>query len=192
MLTLSERHTLQHFQDSYEELIEISNKNTKNYNLNKIAAILRQFLLDKNQLLTDIRNILNVNKLQTRTISYPCQPYVAPPIPTLQFGAAYDGFEVTNAIPSFSSNLFLNISVGIVNGSVISVKDLIKYVANKDGAIHYDQKKLQGNDLLLQQLQHEFNVGGNSALSKMLPPVGRVVLKGLREVYEKTVELLES
>ncbi|HEX7483938.1 MAG TPA: hypothetical protein VF281_02170 [Candidatus Saccharimonadales bacterium] len=192
MLTLSEQHILQHFRDSYEELAEISNKNTKNYNLNKIAAILRQFLLDRNQLISDVRRILSANQLHTSTISYPCQPYIAPQIPNLQFGGAYDGFEIPNAIPSFSSNLFLNISVGTVIDTVITVKDLVKYVANKDGAIHYDQKKLEGNDLLLQQLQYEFIVGGNSALSKMLPPVGRVVLNGLREVYDRTVELLEA
>lgn len=192
MLTLSERHTLQHFRDSYEELSDISTASTKDYNLNKIATILRRLLLDQNQIISDVHKILSQKGLNTSTVSFPCAPNVPPQIPNLQLGGMYDGFEIVNAVPSYSLNLFLKVKIGIVNGTSISVKDLIKYVANKDGSVHYDQKMLRGDDLILQQLQHEFKVGGNSALSRMLPPIGRVVSKGLKDVYDKTVELLEA
>jgi hypothetical protein len=150
------------------------------------AALLRNLLLDGTPL-TSIVNRDRKLKLRFRIAINENYERVA-----LQMGPLFytraDGLDPsTNMIDHVTKDLdataFLHEMMMVVNGEKISVRDLIDFVANAGGAVHFDTAAKDRRPLIAAaDSQISFGFGGRLGLEpslQALRPIGRVVVAGL-------------
>jgi hypothetical protein len=98
-----------------------------------------------------------------------------------------DGFDPETGRPgrenSFVSiDRLLSATVIRVNSNNYSVKDIIKYEANIKGGVH-SGKVQNEKEQTLEDIKCFFNISGGQPSRYQLQAIGRVVLKGLNELY---------
>jgi hypothetical protein len=108
------------------------------------------------------------------------------------FYARGDGLFPGTATPGSETatlNLekFLREMVMLVQGEPVSVRDLIDYVANAAGAVHFGDPT-KGKRALLIELDKGLGIGGMEATPKTLIAVGHIVVAGLQPLVEKAEE----
>lgn len=195
MTDISSLRTLQHFVDLHEDLGDLSYADAHDYRLNRIAAILRQLLFDKRHIIPKVQGILENSSISVTPV-FSCVPYKPVNKPGLLLGASYDYLEPIEDFPIPQDVKTLHVQelklviVGEYRNQPISVKDLVKYIANKEGAVHFDQENLDVHQQFLNELQLQFRRGQNSGLSSMLPPLGRIVYSGLQELAEESKKVI--
>lgn len=84
---------------------------------------------------------------------------------------------------------FLREMVMIINGEKISVRDLIDYVANAAGAVHFGNPE-KGKRALLAALDQELGIGGMEAAPKTLIGVGRIVVDAFEPLEQQLADTL--
>ena len=103
--------------------------------------------------------------------------------------AVEDGFDPASALVrpmpiEVNRDGLLSRFVLLYRGSEITVKDLIRYVANIAGGVHVGRPKSTA-EAAAQTLAEEMKVGGHPAGSRTLLAVGRVVTKGLDPLRQR-------
>lgn len=194
-MNIESKREILHFIGAYEELDNLVKNASTEYEINQIARIIRKFLFDKRQVLQRIRSILRDNGILL-TIEFECVPYKLVNHPGLLYGSSSMAFLPIEDAPFKQEVRQCNIdefgsqNVGEYKSYPITVKSLITYIANKEGAVHYDQQDLKMEEALLKELQVQFTIASNSALTDMLPTVGLVVLNAVEEMYNSAKKLI--
>lgn len=190
----TDRKTLAFFCNAYDELNELCSGQLSDYKVNQISRILRQFLFDDKSIVSAAAKLALPRR---NRFTFTCKPYIPLNEPALEFGSVQDGFHPEPDMPFTSSVSVSRDDLGKqllfeYKGKAYSVRRLVKYIANKEGGVHFDQSGLDATEEELRELQDFFAVGGRAALTSMLKSVGLVVLDGLadlRKAAEQTMKV---
>lgn len=154
------------------------------YEILMISGLLRKLFLDKNRLIDQIKNkkdkvrfIVNESKI----ISSPIKP---------DFWSIEDGLDPNTAVPGLHNQKIVNIDnflktpVMLVDGNLITVRELIKQIAHIEGAVH-SGRPTSNKETVLKECSRTFGIGGLPAGIRLLRAIARVALKGLEPLKQK-------
>lgn len=158
------------------------------YEILMASALLRKLLIDGSSLVDQINSKF---KLKINFIVNDRQP----PIITdgLAFWSIQDGFDPDTSVPHLShpvtlgKDKMLKRPVLIINGAIITVLDLIKFLSNVQGAVHLGNPR-ETKDEVLEQVEETLTVGGVPAGIRTICAIGRVVLKGLDPLSQEVLK----
>lgn len=183
----------------YRELEERTKAEPSEYNVLKIAGLLRQLLLDKHRLV-DIVNSKTRLKKPHLDIKYevmdktPYQQMVEDLKPV--FWTMQDGIYPKTALIAGRTKIvdrdgLLSYKVMSFAGSNVTVRDIIMYEAHVGGAIHAETPR-ETVEKAIHEIANSVNVGGYPPQTRQLLAIARVVLDGLRPLKEQIEQLLKS
>jgi len=148
------------------------------------SAILRLFYLD------GITLIDSVNKIHRKKLIYRFHdPKFRKRLlfNSLQFG--FDNLTPNEAHSSFTSQRtkeqFLNTEIVVYQGNTFSVKETIKYLANKFGGIHHDLKKRDIKETLFSKM---IEVQSHSIVDKLMIEISIIVISTLKDLKNAILE----
>ena len=164
-----------------------------------MAPLLRDFLF-KPSIVDRVKRMQEAKDGGKRfKISFRCVPLTALgslglPEPDLHMAA--DGFAwVDAASPAYVQALpldgFLKATVGFVKGDSLSVYDLVEYLANAAGAVHYEDPadRTKGNRPVVAAFHDAVAVQGLGAALYALMGVARVVVEGLQPLADAATQV---
>lgn len=161
------------------EDIEKKMKSKDGYEIFMISGLLRKLLLDDNPL---IHQVNQNRKLKISFIVNDRQPPVGEN--SLVFWSMEDGFDPNTSVPHLVKPLEVNIDqllkrqIMIINGEIITVSNLIKFLTNVQGGVHAGKPKNK-KEVALHEIQKYLGIGGLPAGIRSVLSISRVVIKGL-------------
>lgn len=161
------------------EDIEKKMESRDGYEILMISGLLRKLLLDDNPL------FYQVNQNRKLKISFIVNDRRPPSgDKSLVFWSVEDGFDPDTSVPRFTKPLEVNKDqllkrqIMIINGEVITVSDLIKFLSNVQGGIHAGRPE-NIKETTLQEAQKYLGIGGLPAGIRSILSISRVIIKGL-------------
>ena len=148
------------------------------YDMLLISGLIYKLLYDEHPLV-DGDNIL-----KTR-IEFEINDRQLPNSSDLMFYSIEDGFDPQTSVPHLTKSITVDRAglysrpVMIINSKIFTVKDLIRFLRNKQGGVHNDDVSLDDKDKILKDLQNNFGIRGVPAGLSLLRAISRVVIKGL-------------
>ena len=170
--------------DDIQSVVE----NPTSYEILRSTALLRQLLLDGNRLV-DVVN--RQRRLRLRfTIADGWEHPVARMMRSMNpaFLAILDNFQPDAQFPNtnvrdLTRDQLLSYDVMLINGRNYTVANIISHCANVVGGVHIGEPRTP-EEHELTSIQETIEVGGFSVNLRQLLPVLRVVLDGLRPLYD--------
>lgn len=161
------------------EDIEEKMSSQDGYEILMISGLLRKLLLDNNPLIDQV----NQNrKFKISFIVNGRQPPTGDK--SLLFWSMEDGFDPDTSVPHLRKPLEVNKDqllkrqIMIINGEIITVLDLIKFLSNVQGGIHAGKPK-NIKEIALQEIQRYLGIGGLPAGVRSVLSMSRIIIKGL-------------
>ena len=159
--------------------IEKKMKSHDEYEILMISGLLRKLLLDGNPL------IHQVNKSRKLKISFTVNDR-KPPVgnKSLVFWSIEDGFDPDTSVPHLTKPVEVNKDqllrrqIMIINGEMITVLDLIKFLSNVQGGVHAGKPE-NIKEATLKEAQRYLGIGGLPAGIRSILSISRVIIKGL-------------
>lgn len=180
----------------YRELEERTMAEPSEYNVLKIAGLLRQLLLDKHRLIDTVNSKARTNKPHLN-IKYEVMdktPYqqmmedLKPVFWTMQDGIYPKTALIAGKTKIVDRDGLLSYKVMSFAGFNVTVKDIIVYEANIGGAIHAEAPR-GAVEKAIHEAANSVNVGGYPPQTRQLLAIARVVLDGLRPLKEQIEQL---
>jgi hypothetical protein len=196
MLDPEQRKVLTFFVGAFNELSNLCTEhNLTEYQTNQISRVLRQFLFDEKNLIQAVARVAGPPQ-KIGNFRFECCPLQLLRDPTLIFASKNDGFHPFSDAP-FKQNI-TSVTLGELGkqyvieymGVPFTVKDVVKYIANKEGGVHFDAQSLGVDEKQLKEIQNYMWVGGRAALTSCLRAIGLVVLDGLSPLAERAHDAL--
>lgn len=172
------------FLRTLEDLEERIQPGRDEYDLLMVAALLRKLLLDAEPL------VVRVNRTHRLRLRFRANKRFPPQNPTPMIWSVQDGFDPDTGVPGLANPVdvkideLLQLPVAYVEGHLIRVGSLIRYLSHVAGAVHAGRPE---NDLeeAIQRFAVTVQIGGPmSAPVRSLMAIGRVVLAGLAPLRE--------
>jgi hypothetical protein len=168
------------------ELLEQALASPDQLRLKSVVVVCRRLLLDESGVLHQVRRHLGVrDKLVFEVASDLLALDFATILglkaaPAMQLAMIPDGLSPDSAPPgtrriALPLDQFLARRVASVNGVAISVRDVIDFLANKDGAVHY-KMKLEPDDQKLRDVNRALQVMNVDVLMSCMRGIVRVLL----------------
>lgn len=158
--------------------IESRLETSDEYEILMISGLLRKLILENDSLVNQINK---ERKIKIRFLINDKNPPSF--MSDLSFWSIEDGIDPDsvpfNNVKEINIEGFLQKQVMLINGQIITVKDLIKHMANVEGAVHPGLPKTD-KEKLLKELGETFGIGGLPAGIRLLKAISRVILKGLQ------------
>lgn len=162
------------------EDIEKKMKSRDGYEILMISGLLRKLLLDDNPLMHQVNQS---RKLKISFIINDRQPPAGDK--SLVFWSIEDGFDPDTSVPHLTKlvevnkDQLLKRQIMIINGQIIMVLDLIKFLSHVQGGIHAGEPT-NSKETTLKEVQKYLGIGGLPAGIRSILSISRVVLKGLK------------
>jgi hypothetical protein len=193
-MNIADKKALVFFCNAYDELEELSTGQLNDYKINQISRVLRQFLFDSKSIISTTACIAMP---KNGKFTFTCSPYKPLRSADLEFGSIQDGFHPEPDMPFTSPIKVSRQDLGKqllfeYKGNPFTVKQLVKYVANKEGGVHFDQSELDVTEEVMREAQDFLGVGGRAALTSMLKSVGLVVLEGFSDLRQNAEQVLKQ
>lgn len=160
---------------------DLKNKSDSNdpYEILMGVALLRKLLIDEDPLI----NQVNKNpKLKIKfTINDKSLPINTNGLTTY---AIQDGFDPETSAPHLSKPILvskddmLKRPVMLIDGELITVLDLIKFLSHVQGAVHSRDPR-EEKEKILKNAEETLTIGGMQSGLRSIKAIGRVVIKGL-------------
>ena len=173
------------FVQSFEDLKEKTDSNNE-YHILKSSGLVRAFFLDSPNLVDTVNREFR-QRLQF-VYSDSSQGYAAVlismnPDHWAELDGFYPGTQITQAVNVTTGRDSMFSQIVLINsGETLTVKDVIKYVANVMGGVHPGNPK--ENDAKEQAFSEIASLyGGLPAAIKQLQSINRVILEGLEPLY---------
>lgn len=153
------------------------------YDMLLISGLLYKLLYDEHPLVDEI----NTTRIK---ISFEINDRQLPNDPSLSFYSIEDSFDPQTSVPHITKPITVNKDslyarqIMIINSEVFTVKELIRFLRNKQGGVHNDNLSLTDKELLLKDIQTTLGIGGVSAGLRLMRVISRVVVRGLRPLKE--------
>lgn len=167
------------FVQTLKDLAARSAPGATEYDLLQTAALLRRLLLDGSASL-----VHQVNRTRRQEVRYRANRRAPPSDPAPTFWAIQDGFDPDTAVPGLSHpealdlDQLLNAPLMLMGGQILSVREVIRYVANVAGGVHLGLPRTP-KEQALASVGATIRLGGQSPEVRSLLAVARVVSKGL-------------
>ncbi len=153
------------------------------YKLIRIAGLIRQLLFDQHSVLpiaqkefggkiTFSVNAYTIEKMIENDIKIIGRPPTEAVAGHLDFMS--DQIELT-------SDKYGKLKVLYVNGKFFSIKDIIKYVANKRGGIHLDEKNLDSEQQILDSLSRRLHMQGVESVFTQIFYIAKNIIKSAKK-----------
>lgn len=158
------------------------------YRLLMAAPLLREFLFQRKI----AGPLLREHNLRLRFRCVPLERMdVLWGLPTPVLDLAADGFAMVDSVnPAFVRDLsidqFLKAPVGFVAGGAVTVYDLVDYVANAAGGVHYDEHDKEQRPVV-RKLHEALAVNGIGAALYAVAGIGRVTVAALQPVVTAVI-----
>jgi hypothetical protein len=151
----------------------------------KVAGLLRQLLLD-GMPLADV-----VNRRHRLKLSFVVNDHLWPvrvgPRSRYWIRDEFDPHTATNPRPvSVRRDAFMGQQVAILEGHPITARDLIQYLANKAGAIHYAESSEPSHVALAEWMRQHHRRGRSEAVNT-LAAVGRVATRAIYPLWRRVL-----
>lgn len=149
------------------------------YDMLLISGLIYKLLYDEHSLVDEVNNA----KMK---ISFEVNDRQLPNDPSLVFYSIEDGFDPQTSAPHLIKIVTVNKDglyarkIMIVNSEVYTVKELIRFLRNKQGGVHNDNVSLSDKDVILKDIQTTLGIGGVFAGLRLMQAISRVVVKGLQ------------
>lgn len=145
-----------------------------------MAALMRQLLLDKHSLADTVNK--NSIKLQFE-IGFLTDPRPDLPQPIMEFLIdAIDPYCISGErekdTVTLSRDELPKHAIARVQGTPITIKDLVKYASNVAGGVHHDPRNTHDYKVIA-AINARMKFNGISFLTRQLKPIAKVVLRGL-------------
>jgi hypothetical protein len=180
------------FIKTLEELERRAQPENEAYDILMVSALLRKLLTDG---LTEAANRDRRIKIRYVANDYPNLASVLPPSAGVTFWSLQDGFdpETSDIVRpvEVSRDGLLARPVMTVLGEQVTVKDVVRYLANKAGGVHLsgpDDSKQRA----LAELDSTMELGGTPPVIRTLLAISRVVLRGLEPLRVQIANNLGS
>lgn len=148
------------------------------YDMLLLSGLIHKLLYDQHPLV----DALNTSNQQ---IIFSVNNRQLPKDSSLVFYSIEDGIDPDTSVPHLTKivqmdkNGLYQQPVMVVNSEIITIKDLIRFLRNKQGSVHVDEVSLTDKDKLLKELQATLFVGGVNSGLRLMRAIARVVVKGL-------------
>ncbi len=161
------------------EDIEKKMKSQDGYEIFMIAPLLRKLLIDDYPLIDQVNGNKKLKikfKINNRQIPLGDS--------SLMFYSMEDGFDPDTSVPHLAYPLevnrdkLLSRQIMIIDGTPISVIDLIKFLSHVQGGVHLGKAKTS-QEQALKEIQSYLGIGGLPAGIRTILSISRVVTKGL-------------
>lgn len=147
------------------------------YKMLNSSAILRQLLLDESPLIHIVNKTYKIKLVfkvrKNDFLEFP-ENVPKPSIRVINPRLSIQGEEYINL------NKFLSFKVAIVDNQPFTIREIIKFVANVLGGVHFDSAK--DKEELLRKLQELHIFSDVNLLFNLIRNIGLIVLDGLREL----------
>jgi len=160
------------------EDLENKSKSRDWYDMLLVAGLIYKLLYDKHPVV----DAINTSKQE---IVFNVNDRTLPSDPSLTFYSIEDGIDPETSVPHLTKIKQVDRAglyacpVMVVNGETITVKELIRFLRNKQGSVHFDDVSLTPKDRLLKELQATLFIGGVNSGLRLMRAIARVVVKGL-------------
>lgn len=137
------------------------------------------------KLLYDRHPLVDVANTSGQQIVFSVNDRKLPTDPTLVFYSIEDGIDPDTSVPHLTNAVRMDRNglyqqpVMVVKGEAITVKDLIRFLRDKQGSVHADNVSLTDKDKLMKELQATLFIGGTNSGLRLMRAIARVVIKGL-------------
>lgn len=152
------------------------------YDVMHIAALLRKLLLD------DTRLVDTVNRTRRVRYRFHANSRLPPNDPGLVFWSIQDGLDPDTAAPlqgndvrDLTRDQFLSLVIIVIRGELLTIADIVRYLANVAGAVHHGTPTTP-KEVALASLEPSVRLAGYSPEVRSLLAVARVVTKALQPV----------
>lgn len=171
------------------EDLETKSKSNDWYDMLLMAGLVYKLLYDQHPLL---QAVSNSQVLFDISVSNP------PAMPGLVFWSVEDGIDPETCVPGLKrvesvdkSGLYTQVIL-VSNGENFSVKDLIRFLRNKQGGVHVDNVTLEDREKILKEIQNTIAIGGAAAGLRLMRAISRVVVRGLTPVKNEVIDTLSN
>ena len=169
-------------------LKDLQTKITSNdsYQMLMAAALLRKLLIDGNSLTEQVNRNKRLRLAFTFNDKKPLDET------GLIFWSIQDGFDPDTSIARLSpltvkkEGLLKSTSM-VINGKVITVLALIRFLCHIQGAVHIDDPS-NDEEEVLKAIEENITVGGQSPVIRSICAISRVVLKGLEPLKQEVLK----
>jgi hypothetical protein len=151
------------------------------YDMLLASSLIYKLLYDKHPLVDEV----NTTK---QKLIFVLNNRAVPTDPSLVFWSVEDGFDPDTSVPHLRQSIQVDRAglyahgIMVVKGEIITVKDLIRFLRNKQGSVHVDNVSLTDKDKILKELQSTLFIGGINAGLRLTRAISRVVIKGLEQL----------
>lgn len=149
------------------------------YDMLLISGLIYKLLYDKHPLVDEV----NERKIK---ITFEINDRQLPNDSSLVFYSIEDGFDPQTSVPHLTNSITVNKDslyarkIMIANSKIFTVKELIRFLRNKQGGVHIDNMSLIDKDVLLKDIQKTLGIGGVPAGLRLMRTISRIVVKGLQ------------
>jgi len=155
------------------------------YEILMAAALLRKLLTDENPLVDQ------VNRSRKLKITFTINDKKPLDEAGLVFWSLQDGFDpdTSNArviLQTVKKERLLKSTSVIIQGKVITVLALIRYLCHIEGAVHIDNPTTEEEEML-KAISENITVGGGSPVLRSICAISRVILKGLEPLKQAII-----
>jgi hypothetical protein len=164
------------------------------YDVLMAAPLLRKLLLDDRPLVHQANTSRRMKIRYRINTRRPLWQLAGSPRPT--FWSIQDGLDPESALPfvlpsEVDHDTLLRHVVMLVGDHDVTIRDLILQISNVSGGVHAGSPKTD-KAAILQQMSEEFRIEGYQPDVRALQAITRVVLRGLRPLYEQVKQELSS
>lgn len=172
--------TNQLFKKTLDDLREKS-QSSDWYDMLLISSLIYKLLYDPHPLVDEVN-------LAKQKIIFLVNQRNVPTDPSLMFWSVEDGLDPDTSVPHLTKSVEVDRAglysqpVMVVNGISITVKELIRFLRNKQGSVHFDGVSLSDRDKILKEIQSTLFIGGTNAGLRLMRAISRVVVKSLDQL----------
>ncbi len=153
------------------------------YDMLLISGLIYKLLYDKHPMVYEV----NTSKIP---ISFEVNDMKLHTDPSLMFSSVEDAFDPQTTPPPFAKPMIVNTQVlysrevMTIGPEILTVKDLIKFLRNKQGGVHYDNVASVDKEPVLKELQETMGIAGVTAGLRLMRAISRVVVRGLQPLKQ--------
>ena len=159
------------------------------YELLKVAAVLRQLLLDEQPLVHQANTTARLRlRVRVNAAHSPDDLPVKPSVHLMGLGLDPTSFTTAGGTEDLTIDQFLRCVLMTGDDVEVTVRDVIKHAANKAGGVHYDERRSDEAEEL-DAIVAKLSALGVHALAITLQTIARVTITSLAPLRRALVRL---
>lgn len=162
-----------------------------NYEIVKVGAILRQLVLDQTPLIHKANNQYRLKLRFVINDIFPARPPIQPDAHFVAAGFDPSMLSIPAGTKSVSLDRFLGLEILNTKTHSFTIREIIKYAANKAGGVHYGET-LDAREAELLRTLDQIEGIGVPAIGYALRSISRIVLTTLTPLRQAIVKLPAS